>query len=150
MRRRIEPRFGPGSGWHKPGIQTPGSDVDRKEMLAAAIQCTVFQLRRLGQRLPPGELLAGTHHRTGLLVCLDRYTAPKWYACLFEAEDMRKELARLMHAELERENDGVRLYRGVEPDGHQLHRQSWLCTPSVARGMEILREMARTQPRAPG
>lgn len=118
-------------------------------MRAAAIECTVVQLRVLGARVPAGVLLKQEHPR-GFLVCLNRYTAPWWYACLFEAEDMRKEIGRLMHARLERENDGVRLYGGVEFNDQGLveHRQAWLCVPTAERAGEILRRMSEQEEHA--
>jgi hypothetical protein len=54
---------------------------------------------------------------------------------------------RLLHARLERENDGVRLYGGIEVDQRerQEHRQSWLCTPDGARGRSILLALAEQE-----
>jgi hypothetical protein len=73
-------------------------------------------------------------------VCQDLYTAPRWYACLFGDEGMQRETMRLLHARLERENRGVRLYGGIEVDvqARQESRQAWLCTPSPVRAREIL------------
>jgi hypothetical protein len=52
-------------------------------MRDAAFPCSVFVLRRLGKRRRARDLLlAGPIE--GWLVCLDRYTAPNWYACLFK------------------------------------------------------------------
>lgn len=118
-------------------------------MRAAAIECTVVQLRVLGARVPAGVLLKQEHPR-GFLVCLNRYTAPWWYACLFEAEDMRKEIGRLMHARLERANDGVRLYGGVEftDQGLAEHRQAWLCVPTPERAREILQRTSEQEEHA--
>jgi hypothetical protein len=75
---------------------------------------------------------------------MDRYTAPKWHAFLFRDGTFQAEvLPRLLHAELERENDGVRLYGGIEVDaqGRQELRQAWLCTPTPDRAREILLDM---------
>jgi hypothetical protein len=146
MTRFIEPHFGPGSGWYRPGRLQPGSHTDLKAMRDAAFPCSVFVLRRLGKRRRARDLLlAGPIE--GWLVCLDRYTAPNWYACLFKDQSMTAETMRLLHARLERENGGVRLYGGIEVDaqGRKEHRQSWLCTPDAARGRSILLALADQQ-----
>jgi len=139
----IAPHFGPGSGWYQPGREAPGSAAELKGMAAAAFPCTIFVLYRRGIRMHPREIMLPEHRRTGYLVCLDRFTAPHWYACVFETPDMRKELARLLHARLERENNGVRLYGGIEVEDRGLveHRQALLATPTEERGLEILRSM---------
>lgn len=138
------PTFEPGSGWYRTGQMAPGSLRDREAMHAAAIQCTVIVLRRRGQRIPAAEILR-TEPPSGLLLCMDRYTSPWWHACLFQDSAMDKELLpRLMHARLERENAGVRLYGGLEIDaqGRQEWRQAWLCTPTHHRARTILLELA--------
>lgn len=148
MSKSIAPYFGPGSGWYQAGRDAPGSAADRKGIAEAAIQCTIFVLYRRGQRMSPQEILLPRHRHTGHLVCLDRFTAPHWYACLFEGSDMRKEIARLLRARLERENNGVRLYGGIEVEDRGLveHRQAFLAAPNEARGLEIVRSMlARSQ-----
>jgi len=111
-------------------------------MRGAALPSTVVVLRRRGARIPAAELLRGPSP-SGWLVCLDRYTAPNWYACLFRDEQMQQEIARLLHARLERESTGVRLYGGIEVDaqGRQEWRQAWLCTPTPERTRAILLEM---------
>jgi hypothetical protein len=115
-------------------------------MRAAAIPATVVVLRRRGERIPAAELLR-TEPPSGWLLCMDRFTAPDWYACLFGAESMDREvLSRLLHARLERQNDGVRLYGGIEPAeatqrGKPDYRQAWLCAPSIERAREILLAM---------
>lgn len=111
-------------------------------MREAAFSGSVIVLRRRGERIPAAELLGGQPH-SGWLVCLDRYTAPNWYACLFRDEQMQQEIARLLHARLERESGGVRLYGGIEVDaqGRQEWRQAWLCTPTPDRAREILQDM---------
>lgn len=110
-------------------------------MREAALPCTVVVLRRRGVRIPAAELLRA-EPPAGLLLCMQRYTAPAWYACLFQDEAMQKELLpRLLHARLERDNGGVRLYGGLEVDQHQEWRQAWLCTPTPARAREILLAM---------
>lgn len=139
----IAPTFGPASGWYQPGQYSPGSMTDRKEMRAAALPCTVVVLRRQGARVPAAQLLRA-EPPSGFLLCMDQYTAPNWHACLFGDEEMRTELLpRLLHARLERENNGVRLYGGIEVDaqGRQEWRQAWLCTPTPERAREILVEM---------
>lgn len=120
-------------------------------MREAAVPCTVFVLYQRGVHLSPELLMQPERRRSGYLVCLDRYTQPWWYACLFEDEGMRKEVARLLHAQLERENDGVRLYGGIEFEDRGLaeHRQAWLCTRTVDRGLEILARMQRTSSAPP-
>jgi hypothetical protein len=141
------PIFAPGSGWYRPGQWSPGSDRDRAAKLEAAIPCTVVVLRRRGARIPVAELLR-TEPPSGFLVCQDQYTAPRWYACFYRDKAMRDEaLPRLLHAELERENAGVRLYGGIEVDGpaRQEWRQAWLCTPTPERAREILLEMLTKQ-----
>lgn len=139
----IAPTFGPGTGWHQPGQYSPGSMADRQAMREAAVPCSVVVLRRRGERISAAELLRN-EPPDGFLVCQDRYTTPNWYACLFGDAEMTKEvLPRLLHARLERENTGVRLYGGMEVDaqGRQEWRQAWLCTPTPARAREILLEM---------
>ena len=79
---------------------------------------------------------------------MDRYTAPQWYACLFMDATFKVEaLPRLLHARLERENAGVRLYGGIEvdPQGRQQWRQAWLCTPTPERAREILIRMLQNE-----
>jgi hypothetical protein len=110
-------------------------------MAEAAIPCTVIVLRRRGARMPAAKLLM-TQPPSGLLVALDLYTVPNWYACLFQDHTMKQELLpRLLHAQLERENGGVRLYGGIEVDRHEEWRQAWLCTPTPDRAREILIDM---------
>jgi hypothetical protein len=139
----IPPTFGSASGWHRPGQWSPGSLTDLNAMREAAIPCSVIVLRRRGVRIPAAQLLK-TEPPSGWLLCMDRYTAPKWHACLFRDDTFQSEaLPRLLHAELERENGGVRLYGGVEVDaqGRQEFRQAWLCTPTPDRAREILLDM---------
>jgi hypothetical protein len=72
----------------------------------------------------------------------------QWYGCLFTDATFKVEaLPRLLHARLERENAGVRLYGGIEVDaqGRQQWRQAWLCTPTPARAREILLRMLETE-----
>jgi hypothetical protein len=112
-------------------------------MRDAAIPCSVVVLRRRGVRIPSAELLRAAPP-SGLLLCMDRYTTPKWYACLFRDVTFQAEvLPRLLHAQLERENGGVRLYGGIEVDAQarQKFRQAWLCTPTPSRAREILLDM---------
>ncbi|MDB5860849.1 MAG: hypothetical protein JWQ76_4538 [Ramlibacter sp.] len=140
----IPPTFGPATGWYQAGQGAPNSDADRRGMRAAAIPATVVVLRRLGQRIPAAQLLRAAAPPAGWLVCMDRYTQPNWHACLFADETMLKELLpKLLHARLERENGGVRLFGGIEVDaqGRQEYRQAWLCTPTPARAREILLAM---------
>lgn len=137
-RQPLPPTFTPRSGWYRPGLYAPGSARDLQAMAEAAIPATVVVLRRRGVRIPPEQLLA-SEAPSGLLVCLDRYTSPRWYACLFADQAIKRELLpRLLHAELERENGGVRLFGGIEADGNQQHRQAWLCTPTPERAREVL------------
>ena len=138
----IPPYFGPASGWHRLGQWSPGSHADILAMREAAIPATVVVLRRRGVRIPPAELLR-TEPPAGMLLCLDRYTAPAWYACLFRGDMQTELLPRLLRAQLERENAGVRLYGGIDVDtsGRQEHRQAWLCTPTPDRAREILLAM---------
>jgi len=110
-------------------------------MRQAAIPCSVVVLRRRGARIPAAELLRA-EPAAGWLLCLDRYTQPRWHACLFADQGMERELLpRLLHAELERENAGVRLYGGIEVDRHEEYRQAWLCTPNPERAGQILMAM---------
>jgi hypothetical protein len=114
-------------------------------MLEAAIPCAVVVLRRRGARIQARELLRA-EPPTGWLLLLDRYTAPMWHACLFRDETLTTEaLPRLMHAQLERENAGVRLYGGLEVDRHDEFRQAWLVTPTPERAREILLQMLEAQ-----
>lgn len=74
---------------------------------------------------------------------MDRYTSPWWYACLFADADMRHEvLPRLLRVQLLRENDGVRLYQGVQVEERVEYPQGWLCAPSAERVRQILLQMA--------
>jgi hypothetical protein len=59
----------------------------------------------------------------------------------------RELLPRVLHARLARENDGVRLYGGIEPGerGQPDFRQAWLCAPTPARAREILPAMLQRQ-----
>lgn len=137
----IAPSFTPGSGWYQPGQAAPESPQDRAGMHEAALLTTVVVLYRRGMRIPAAELLDAPHF-TGLLVCLDRYTAPLWHARLYRSDKMDSEfLPRLMLVQLERENGGVRLYGGIEVERHLQLRQAWLAAPSPRRAKEILLEM---------
>jgi len=128
---------------------SPGSMADRQAMREAAMLATVVVLYRRGQRMPAAQLLEQAHP-TGLLLGMERYTSPWWHICLFRSDKMDAELLpRLMHAQLERENDGVRLYGGIEVDGHQQWRQAWLCAPSPERAKEILRAMLEREAGGP-
>jgi hypothetical protein len=112
-------------------------------MREAAVPCSVVVLYRSGTRIPAAELLRA-EPPSGWLLCLDDYTQPKWHARLFRDEEMRKDaLPRLMHAELERQNEGVRLYGGIEfaEHGRREDRQAWLCTPTQERARVIILEM---------
>lgn len=90
----------------------------------------------------PQEVKAPTHDQT---VPIDRYGEPgRFYArphqpCQFAYWVMELHGARLMHAA-----DGCYQFTGEEFDWsrQQHHRQTWLCTPTPARGYEILRRMA--------
>ena len=113
-------------------------------MRAAAFPCCVFVLRQRGQRLPATALLRAPPPQ-GWLVCQDRYTAPQWYACLFTDEGMTRETHRLLHARLKRENEGVRLYVGIQVESNQEWPQSWLCTPTPERGRDILLQLAEQE-----
>ncbi|MCC2632129.1 MAG: hypothetical protein K0S48_15 [Ramlibacter sp.] len=145
-RRPIAPTFGPGTGWYPSAAAAPGSVQDRRELRAAALPATVVVLRRRGERIPAAQLLR-TEPPSGLLVCMDRYTAPAWYGCLFDDKMERELLPRLMHLQLERESGGVRLYAGIEVGdrGDPDRRQAWLCTPTPARMREILLAMAEQE-----
>lgn len=60
----------------------------------------------------------------------------------------RELLPRLRHATLVRENEGVRLYSGIDPAserGQPDMRQGWLCAPTPERAREILMTMAERQ-----
>lgn len=133
------PNFEPGSGWYRTGQMTPGSLRDREAKKAAALPAAVVVLRRRGERIPAAELLRA-EPPSGFLVALDLYTAPHWHCCLFTTTMDRELLPRLLHARLERQNDGVRLYGGIEPGerGQPDFRQAWLCTPNAGRAREIL------------
>lgn len=74
---------------------------------------------------------------------MDQYTFPNWYVCLFSEKMQDELLPRLLHAQLERENAGVRLYGGIQVDAQarQEYRQAWLCTPTPERAREILLAM---------
>lgn len=148
--RAIDPTFTPGSGWHRLGQWSPGSARDRQSMREAAFACCVVVLYRGGERIPALDLLK-RKPPSGWLVCRDLYTAPKWYACLFDDESMQRETMRLLHARLERENGGVRLYGGIELEdrGRQEWRQAWLCTPTPDRARDILLGMVERQGGAP-
>lgn len=143
-REGIPPSFGPASGWYRPGVTSPGSLGDRAAMREAALPAMVIVLRRRGVRIPAVQLLR-TDPPSGLLLAMDRYTAPAWHLCLFTEGMERELLPRLLHARLERENGGVRLYGGLEVDRHDEFRQAWLCTPDGARAREILLEMAHRE-----
>jgi hypothetical protein len=131
------PSFGPHSGWYRPGTSTPGSLVEQAQMRLAALPCTVVVLRRRGARISAADLLR-QEPPSGLLLALDRYTAPHWHCCLFDDSMKQELLPRLLHAQLERENEGVRLYGGLEVDRNDQWRQAWLCTPTPNRAREIL------------
>lgn len=146
----IPPHFGPSSGWYQPGQYGPTSAVAKQEMRKAALPATVVVLRRRGVRIPTWDLL-NSDPPAGLLLAMDKYTHPHWHACLF-AEGMEQELLpKLMHARLERENEGVRLYGGVEfaDNGRSEFRQAWLCAPTPGRLREILLELLEQEGGAP-
>ncbi|NML43498.1 hypothetical protein HHL11_07045 [Ramlibacter sp. G-1-2-2] len=138
----IPPSFEHGSGWYRQtGAWAPGSMRDQEARALAARQCAVVVLYRAGQRIPAAELLRADH-LSGSLLLMDDYTHPHWHARLLSdpAVDMDL-LPRLARAQLERENDGVRLYGGIEIERHEERRQAWLVTPTLRRAEEILRAM---------
>lgn len=146
MAEAIPPYFAPGSGWYQAGQWTPASDVARAEMRKAAWPATVVVLYERGERLAAERLLR-RDAPTGLVLLMDQYTHPNWHACLF-AEGMRQELLpKLMHCALERENNGVRLYGGIEfaENGRREQRQAWLCAPTPKRATEILLAMLEAE-----
>lgn len=136
------PLFAPGSGWYQPGQWSPGSDVARLEMRKAALPSTVVVLYERGERLSAERLLR-RDAPTGMLLLMDAYTHPNWHACLFAEGMILELLPKLMHARLERENAGVRLYGGIEfaDNGRRELRQAWLCAPTPTRATEILLDM---------
>jgi len=113
MRRDETPPKGP--PFHLPVLLR---EKQLLELRRAALPCTVVVLRSRGIRIAPAELLR-KEPPSGLLVAMDRYTTPRWYCSLWD-ESMKVELLpRLLHAQLERENEGVRLslwwHRGRAP-----------------------------------
>jgi hypothetical protein len=140
-RSTIPPSFEPGSGWYRPGPWSPSAPAEYDGMRTAAWPATVVVLRRRGVRIPAAELIEGPGAR-GLLVCSDRFTKPHFHARLYADATMGGEqLPRLMHAKLERENGGVRLYGGLEVDRHEEFRQAWLCAATPERLGKILLAM---------
>lgn len=144
MARAIPPSFEPGSGWYQPSGQwAPGSLRDQEARILAAWPCTVVVLYRNGTRIPAADLLKADQ-RSGSLLCSSRYTHPHWHACLLSDPAVESDmLPRLLHARLERENEGVRLYGGIEvaDHGREQWRQAWLCTQNERRLREILATM---------
>lgn len=111
----------------------------------AALPCAVVVLYRAGQRMSAAELLR-IDHPTGSLLLMDEYTHPHWHARLLSDPAVEMDLLpRLMHAQLERENDGVRLYGGIEIERHEEWRQAWLATPTLERAREILESMVANE-----
>lgn len=87
-------------------------------------------------------------HLSGSLLCMDKYTHPHWYACLLSDPTVESGmLPRLLHARLERENNGVRLCGGIEvaDRGRKEWRQAWLCTANETRARQILDAMLRQE-----
>lgn len=148
-RQPISPSFEPGSGWYRPSGQwAPGSLHDAEARTRAAWPCTVVVLYRRGTRIP-GAALLKQDHLSGSLLCMDKYTYPHWHACLLSDPAVESDmLPRLLHARLERQNGGVRLYGGLEVDsrGREEWRQAWLCA-GEKRVREILQQMVEREGR---
>lgn len=140
----IDPTFEPGSGWYRRGPSAPGSPADRGARISAARPAWVYRMRSLGQRVRAELVPAPTY---GLLLATKPGPDEVWHLHLLQ-DDAWTEIAALAFCHLLREGaDGTRLYRGMEEDpedGRRWH-QTWLCTPTVDAGTEILERMAEQQ-----
>jgi hypothetical protein len=139
----LRPIFGPRSGWYRRGSAGPGSEVDLAAKRAASLPCFVFLMRYAGVRIPASVVLVDGAAE-GLLVCEEAGTG--WIATLY-AEDMRTELLSLVDVLLTRDRDDCRLYQGYTRDrkGDRRFRQTWLCTPTLYRGRQILETMVERE-----
>lgn len=128
-----------GSGIYLPGLWSPGSPSDLRAMAEAAFHCSVFLLRRRGERLSAADVMAQQPPSGGLL-CVDRYNSARWHVSLYQLPDMTR-LLELHAAALVRDSNGSRLYSGEEWDVSVRHhwRQTWLCSPTAEAALEILR-----------
>jgi hypothetical protein len=141
----LAPVFAPASGWYRGrGLGMPGSQEDLQAKAAAAWPCFVFLMRVRGLRLPAVEVarLTPTH---GLLLC-ESVAVDDWSTTLY-GPNLRTALLFLANAQLVRDRDECRLFQGLERDagGKPQWRQTWLCTPTVARGRAILATMAENE-----
>jgi hypothetical protein len=144
---RLQPDFSPGAGWHHvSGFATPGSSNDLEKRRERAFHCWVYKLRLEGERLPAVQAMAMRPTQGGLLMMQPAANTP-WCAHVFRLPECEVEIDFLSRARIVRESDGCRQYQGFERDtyGNAVYPQTWLCVPSVDKGLSILREMVRRE-----
>jgi hypothetical protein len=126
---------------YTPGQRASGTAEDRQLLQDAAIDCWVFRMRRHGQRLPVARVPEPTQ---GLVVPIDRYGEPdRFYVRLYRPGQLVDWCDELHSARLRRADKGCYLFAGDEwVDATRMHHlQTWLCTPTLERGVEILQKM---------
>jgi hypothetical protein len=143
----VPPSFGPGSGWYRPGPWSPYSHTDLIERAKAAWPCHVVRLRSAGKRMRAWKLLE-RGFLSGNLVC--EWIGPeRWSLTLYEDQQAQARVFDggqpmvVIEAELIRQNDGVRLYCGIEVGTKQ--PQSWLCSADPDQLSRILTTMLQAE-----
>lgn len=115
----------------------PTSEAHLVAKRAAAWPCTVFLMRSRGRRLPAKDVMR-QDQVTGLLLC--EPVGERWAATLY-GPDMREVVLFLADAQLLRDRNDCRSYRGMEREGGRPRwLQTWLCGPED-RCRSILKEM---------
>lgn len=124
---------------YTPGRWSQGTPEALAEIRAAARAVWVWRLRHLGERLPAGELAVPVQ---GLLLALNHYgETDRFVAKLFPDDTLANSTSEMHGARVLREaKDGSVTITGDEFDWQLMvhHRQTWLCAPTLERGLEIL------------
>ncbi len=112
--------------------------VYEQEFKEAAWPCALARLRQDGVRRPASDL-AKLRPREGWIVGV---RLANWQIQFFDRPELQTWVANLVEARLHKENDGIRLYQGMEWAGDHRIRQTWLAGPTVESVRAVLERMA--------
>ena len=127
---------------YTPGRWAAGTQPDIEAMRAAALPCWVWRMRRHGRRLPAHQV---DEPLQADLLAINRYgETSRFLAKLLPPGQLTDSHWEMHGARVERAGAGVMLLRGDEWDpGQQRHwDQTWMCTSTQERGLEILARMS--------
>ena len=136
----IPPYFGPKSGFYRrPALASPTAWATIEARKAAAWRCVMVEMRRLGLRIQPAELLGGPFH-PGWIAAEVLHDNP-YDLDFYVNEGVTHDVAKLAKAELVKETPALRLYRGWRWEAGQRQQQTWLCGYDEEAVREVLRKM---------